>query len=237
VHIRCPQCGRRGYLPDRLAREANNLRCRRCKARFATPELARRAAERAVGADIGLAMDRGPVEPSGSFLADGFFSGYDDRPAGRELGPGDSNYELTFTLRDEGSDPDVAWRPGTDEFVTEAPSSDEIPSLKVPVEAEPGPRPWHHRFIASWALPLIGVTLGTVAISLPVVGYLLWRVADGGASAGLWPPALLTGLACAIALLMISVPLMLLAACLAELADDLRRLRDDPERTRGIRRG
>jgi hypothetical protein len=209
--------------------EAQSLRCRKCNANFPTPELARLAVERQAGP--AAARARSP-EPA-ALLVDGFLGGFDDSAgAPRRLGPGDSNYELTFTLRDAG-DSSTDWDAQTAGIPPEAPSSDVIEAV-VPASATTGgPEPWHHRFIETWGLVLIVMVLGLVAIAIPVIGYLSWRVLGGGPAPDLPAPTLIAGFACTVALLMISVPLILLAACLTELARDVRRLRDHLERRAG----
>jgi hypothetical protein len=93
----------------------------------------------------------------------------------------------------------------------------------APAAATAGREPWHHRFIESWALGLIVVALVLIAISVAAFAWLLWRALDPG------PPidgpihGLIAGFACAVALLVISVPLTLLAASVTELVRDLRR--------------
>ncbi len=154
------------------------------------------------------------------------------RPA--SAAQGDSNYELTFALRGSGSDSGIGWEAGADDFRAEEPSSDEIPAVTATVNAAPTPLPWHHRFIETWGVALIGVTLAMIAFSLPVMAYGLWRMTDHGTSVIPAPSIFVAGLACTIALLVISIPLTLLAACLTELIRDLRRLRDQLERNAGV---
>jgi hypothetical protein len=222
MYIRCPKCGRRGYLPDRLVPGATSLRCRRCKAHFLTPELSHLAVEATEA--VGVAA------PPAAFLADGYFSGFDDEPGPpRERGPGDSNYELTFTLRDIGTDSDTHWDASHQPIEPEAPSSDEIAAVVPAAAAAREPDSWPVGFLASWAAVWIRAALGLIAASVPAIGYLLWSAAVGAGPS----PALVAGLACAVGLLMLTIPMMLLAACLAELARDVRRLRDHLERRTG----
>jgi zinc-ribbon domain len=235
MYIRCPKCGRRGYLPDRLVPGANSLRCRRCQAQFLTPELARLPAERGGGPAFDSAGGGGRTEQPEAFLADGFFSGFDDHPGPpRERGPGDSNYELTFTLHELGTDPGTDWDAPTAVVEPEAPSSDEIAAVGAPA-ARLESDSWPVRFLASWGLALIGAALGLIVVSVPLIAYWLWR-AIGGAAAGGPSPTLIAGFACAVALVMISIPMMLLATCLTDLVRDVRRLREHLERTTGLGR-
>jgi hypothetical protein len=232
MYIRCPKCGRRGFLPDRLVPEANSLRCRKCRAQFLTPELAKLSSERVAGPafDPKGAGTKREREKPGSFLTDGFFGGFEDSESPRELGPGDSNYELTFTLRDARGDSDDDWEAATGEIESEAPSSDEIEAVSMSRDASAGPGSWHHRFIVAWGPLWIGAVLALIAITIPVVGYLLWRTLGGAGEVDTPSPTLVAGLACTVALLVISVPLMLLAACLTEVVRDVRGPRDHAPR-------
>jgi hypothetical protein len=202
------------------------------------PELARLAAERGAGQPFEpVAASARSQEPS-AFLAEGFFGGFDvPTESSRRLGPGDSNYELTFTLEDPGGDSRTDWDAQREELAPEAPSSDEIEAVMPTTAAPTGPEPWHHRFIESWGLVLIGAALALVAIAIPLIGYLFWRTFGGGPSLNLPAPTLIAGFVCAVSLLMISVPLILLAACLTELVRDVHRLRDHLERRVGVEHG
>jgi hypothetical protein len=227
MYIRCPKCGRRGYLPDRLVPEANSLRCRKCRAHFMTPELSHLAVDRGGGPAFDATEAVGVAVQPAAFLADGFFGGFDDEAGSpRERGPGDSNYELTFTLQDIGSDSDTHWDASHQPIEPEAPSSDEIAAV-TPAGREA--ESWPVRFVAAWAAVWIRAALGLIAASAPVIAYLLWRAAgDAGPS-----PALIAGFACAVGLVMLSIPTMLLAACLTDLTRDVRRLREHIERPTG----
>lgn len=230
MHIRCPKCGRRGYLPDRLAPEAHSLRCRKCRAHFTTPDLSRPVSERAVAPAFETAASVGIAEQPAAFLTDGFFSGFDDRrESPRDRGPGDSSYELTFTLRDAGSDSSTEWEATAAAIEPEAPSSDEIEAIDAAAASSHAPDPWHVHFIESWARPLIIAALGMIAVAIAAIGYLVWRTA-GSEPIGSPLPTLIAGFACAIALLMIAIPLTVLAACLMDLVRDVRRLRQHLER-------
>jgi hypothetical protein len=151
----------------------------------------------------------------------------------RAAGPGDSNYELTFTLSDVEGDSDSDWDAETEDLMAEAPSSDEIPAL-VPDDGDSSRRePWHHRFVASWGLGLIVGALALIVMSVSMVGYLLWHTLGLGAALDLPASTLIAGFACAVSLLLISVPMVLLAACLTELVRDVRRLSDKLEHKSG----
>ncbi|MHB1559248.1 MAG: zinc-ribbon domain-containing protein [Isosphaeraceae bacterium] len=230
MFIRCPNCGRKGHLPDHLAPEANSLRCRRCRANFPTPELARRAPARdEVPASVPADGFSARVEAQG-FLTDGYFRGYDDAEPGRSLGPGDSNYELIFTLRDAEPDAGDGWEadPEATDVDIEAPSCDEIPALAPTASAASGLAPWHHRFIESWGLLCVGSVVAMIAVMVPLEGYLIWRSLEGGSGTAL--PAMVGGLACVLALLLVSLPLLLLATSLPALVRDIRGLREQLER-------
>jgi hypothetical protein len=200
---------------------------------FNTPELERVAAERVAAPAFDAVGGIGRANQPTSFRGDTFFSGFDDaRVSRRPPGPGDSNYELTFTLNDVEGDSGSEFDAEAKELVHEAPSSDEIPALS-PSAASSGAEPWHHRFIESWGLGLIVTTLGLIAISVPVIGYLLWRTLDPGQPPDFPAPTLIAGFACGVGLMMISVPLLLVAASLSELVRDARR-RDPLGEDRGL---
>lgn len=223
MYIPCPKCGRRGQLPDRWVPQAHSLRCRRCGALFKTPELARSPAEVGTGAAFDSVSPLGRGDKSSAFVEDGFFRGFDDELiAPREAGPGDSNYELTFTLRDAEGDSGPEWPAARDEVAVEAPSSDETPALTSSA-APAGPEPWPYRFIEVWGLRLIVAALILIGALIPTTAYLVWHTIRSGPDLGISTPALIAGFACVIAVLMIAVPLLLLAASLTEFARDLRR--------------
>jgi hypothetical protein len=234
MDIRCPKCGRRGQLPDRWVPHAQGLRCRRCQANFPTRELSRLATERTAAPTFESVGGRAVSPEPAAFLADGFFSAFDDAAKSpRRLGPGDSNYVLTCTLSDPSGDSSTDWDAQTVDLAPEAPSSDEIEAIGPASAAATGGEPWHRRFIESWGHVLLGAALALIAIAVPVIAYLSWRTFGGGPALDLPMPTLIAGFACALALLMIAVPLILLAACLTELVRDVRHLRDHLERRAG----
>ncbi len=190
-----------------------------------TPELARKGAERAHG----LRRLRGnggrseSTEKPGSYRADGFFGGFDASDSPREAGPGDSNYELTFTLRGTPGDSDDDWEAATEEM-SEAPSSDEIEAVELASDRSSAPESWHNRFLVAWGPLWIGGVLALIAVTIPDSS----DTCSGGRSRRDDPrpagpsPILVAGLSCTVALLVISVPLVLLAAGLTELVRDVR---------------
>src|SRR5262249_19688329 len=145
--------------------------------------------------------------------------------APRPTGPGDSSYELTITLEDIDGESGSDWAAEAGAYEPEAPSTDEMPAV-----APAGPEPWHHRFVESWALALIVVALALIAISVAAIAWLLWRALDPGQPIDRPTHSLIAGFACAVALLVVSVPLTLLAASVTGLVRDLRR----PDRRGGI---
>lgn len=234
MYIRCPKCGRRGHLPDRLVPEAHTLRCRKCQAQFKTPELTGVATDRGNGPrfDPMTGLDRS--EPASPYMTDGFFSAFDDSlVSARKPGPGDSNYELTFTLGDAEGDSGADWDAEADVFEPESPSSDEIPVHSPPAVAT-SPEPWHHRFIVSWGPRLIMAALAMIGVSVPVIAYMLWKMLGTAEPLDRPAPALIAGFACSIALMMVSVPLILLAAFMAELVHEVRRFCQRAERPASI---
>jgi hypothetical protein len=224
MYIRCPKCGRRGQVPDRWVPEVHSLRCRKCQALFKTPELARIAAEVGVSPSFEPMANLGRAEEPGSFMADGYFGGFDDdaMEPPRTPGPGDSNYELTFAIREVDGESGSGWDTETPDVEPEAPSSDEIPALTTGSAER-----WHHRFIESFGLVLIVLALALIAIAVPTIGYLLWQTLGSVPPPAFPSPTLIAGLACAVGLLMISVPLILISAFLSDLVRDSRR-RDQP---------
>jgi hypothetical protein len=187
-----------------------------------------------VGPAFDSAEGVGLAERPAAFLAEGYFSGFDDDPRSpRQRGPGDSNYELTFTLRDLGGDSSGDWDAATPQVEPEAPSSDEVEALAPTTTAPHEPDSWHVHFIRSWGLVIIGAALGLIAVSVPVIAYLVWRTLAADMPLGTPLSTLIAGFTCAVALLMISIPLMLLAICLTDLARDVRRLREHLERKTG----
>lgn len=179
--IRCPKCDRVGHLPDRLAPEARSLRCRRCQANFSTTEIALKASKQR---SIGAAPWRGaslepplptPALKSAPYRADGHYSRFDEPGAPlRELGPGDSNYEMTFSLEDSGPESGDDWEAGREEDPEiEAPSSDELEAIVPAPTLPPEPEPWSYRYVLSWGRVLCFGVLGFVALSVAIIGFLV----------------------------------------------------------------
>jgi hypothetical protein len=190
---------------------------------FVAAELTSVESARQSGPTFEPIAGRGMPEPPPSFVTDGFFSAYaEDILSPRPPGPGDSNYELAFSVQDLNGDAGPDWDAEASEIEPEAPSTEEIRALSP--SAWPGPESWHHRFIASWGQGLIVTALALIGIAMPAIAYLLWQTLHLGQAPALLSPTLIAGFACAVALLMIAVPLLLLAASLTELVRDLRRL-------------
>ncbi len=239
--IRCPKCDRVGHLPDRLAPEARRLRCRRCNANFSTAEVAVKSAKPHRGADDswrGAAIDPSTAGSSRQILGKGIFGRFDE-PATtlRSLGPGDSNYEMAFSLDDPRDDSGADWeKEGEDFFEAEAPSSDEIEAIR-PGQAEP-PRPesWYYGFIVAWAKPLCIGVLGFVAFSVLVIGFLV-ASSLGVAGPQIIPTsiqALIVASLGTIALLMIGVSMIFQSVFLADLARNVKRMpRSEDRLSRG----
>lgn len=228
MYIHCPKCGRRGRLPDAWAPEAYSLRCRKCQAMFTTPELASQAGDRGLAAGFDAIAGMGRKESRSAYLTDGYFSGFEEpMVATRPAGPGDSNYELTFTLGDAEGQSDPGWDAGIDLPAPELPSSDEIPVLR-PADDALGPDSWPHRFLADWGARLIVAALVLVGTFLAVLIFLLARILGQGAPPDWTAAALVAGFAGAVALLMLSVPLILLAALMSQLVREVRRLGELP---------
>ena len=122
-----------------------------------------------------------PPSPSPSrqkpapFRAEGLYSRFDEPEAPlRELGPGDSNYEMTFSLEDSGPDSGDDWEADPEnDGEPEAPSSDEIEAMMPATTRSPEPEPWFYRFVFSWGRVLCFGVLGFVALSVVVIGFLV----------------------------------------------------------------
>ncbi len=192
---------------------------------FKTPELAPSGAGQALTAGFDAIAGVGRAETRSAYRNDGFFSGFDDPPVGTRLAsPGDSNYELTFTLGDAEGESDPEWGPIPDSTSPEPPSSDEIPVL-APVSIE-SDESWAYRFLRLWRTRMIVTASVLFGVGLPVLGYLLFQLLRPGSAPDRTTAALIAGLASALALLMLSVPLLLLASFMAELVREVRRLGD-----------
>jgi len=241
--IRCPKCDRMGYLPDDLAPEARSLRCRRCKANFLTADLAVKERHPHRGVDESW---RGTMETPGArqsrqnaapFLSEGMFGRFDNpEPPLRTLGPGDSNYEMTFSLEDPRGDADVDWEKDPDDFLEpEAASSDEIEALK-PMGAGPGGSdPWFYGFIVSWGRPLCFGVLGFVAFSVIVIGLM---VANSLGVTGSWvmPTSIQTLIVACLgttALLLIGTSMVFQVVFLVDLAKSIHRMHELENRLSG----
>ena len=236
--IRCPKCERVGHLPDVLAPGARSLRCRRCKSNFLTTELAVKDGRKSVGgpddpwrSDAPEPSRSGQLRPkTAPFLAEGHFSRFDDSTPFRKLGPGDSNYEMNFSLEDLPADSEDDWNNEPEDFLeAEEPSSDEISAVIT-----------HNRellylgsrfvsFLVSWGSILCFGVMGLVAVSVLLIGYILVN------SPALQIPIQMLILACLgiIALLLIGIALLMQSLCLAELTDAIYRKQEPVSRLPG----
>jgi hypothetical protein len=242
--IRCPKCDRMGYLPDRLAPEAHSLRCRKCKANFTTTELAVKEGKQRRAMDgpwRDTALDSPGASPSRQkatpFLAEGIFDRFEEsQPPRRALGPGDSNYEMTFTLDDATGDSVADWEKDSEAFLEpEAPSSDEIEAMIPKGTGSSNPDPGFYGFIVSWRRPLCFGVLGFVAFSVLVIGFL---VASSLGMTGIQAiptsiQALIVASLGTIALLLIGTSMIFQIVCLADLARSVHRMHDLENRLSG----
>jgi hypothetical protein len=242
--IRCPKCDRMGFLPDRLAPAARSLRCRKCKANFLTTELAVEEVRQHGGVDEswrGTAMDTPVLSQSRQkatpFRADGMFGRFDEpeRPL-RALGPGDSNYEMTFSIGGAPDDPGIDWERDAEDFLEpEAPSSDEIAAVIPRGPGQVRSDPWFYAFIGSWGRPFCFGVLGFVGFSVLVIGLL---VANGLHVLGSQAiptsiQALIVASLGTIALLLIGTAMIFQSAFLADLARTIHRMPDPKNRLSG----
>lgn len=223
-------------MPDKWAPEAHSLRCRKCRALFKAPKGAPQTAGQSVAAGFDTLAGVGRPELRSAYLNDGFYSGFDEPMVGtRAAGPGDSNYELTFTLADAEGDSNPGWDPLPDLPIPEPPSSDEIPVQAL--SSIEGGEPWAYRFLRLWGTRLIVAAMLLFGVGLPVLVYLLFRLLGPGATPDRTAAALIAGIAGALALLLLSVPMILLASFMAELVREVRRLGDlSTSRSGGIGR-
>ena len=242
--IRCPKCDRVGFLPDRLAPEARSLRCRKCKANFLTTDLAVKEGNQRRGVDDswqGTVMDSTgagqPRQKAAPFLAEGMFGRFDEpeRPL-RTLGPGDSNYEMTFSIDDSPDDPGIDWDKDDGDFLEpEAPSSDEIEAIIPGGTEAKRSELWFYGFIVSWGRPLCFGVLGFVCFSVLVIGFLV-ASSLGVAGSQAIPTsiqALIVASVGTIALLLIGTSMFFHIVFLADLAKRIHRMRDLENRLSG----
>jgi len=236
MKIRCPNCGRMGSLPDRVAADAHSLRCRRCSSNFRMSRVTGQGVESRLGTDVEVPVSARAATTAPSFLSEGFIAGWDEHePAMQHLGPGDSHYELTFTLGDPSGETAVDWSGGSGEHDL----ADEGPSGEVvaPRDGAAAPAdPWSYRFIASSGRLLFYVGLALAVCSLPLLGLLLVRI-FGGSPAGSTTLALVVGSLAAMSFLLISASMAASNLLLVDLARNVRQLRDPAERETGIVRG
>src|SRR5262249_23036603 len=234
--LQCPNCGRKGNLPDHLALSTHTVRCRRCDVTF----LISPAPERV------RAVHAGPSRKSASSAqtarrrsglarldSEGLFSGDDDEPIPGSRDPGDSHYDMTG-FYDGGigdSDTEVpAFRSTASSADDEQPSGTFEPASSEVFLTTP----WHDRFIDGWSRLQFWVALGFGTFSLAVLTFLLVRAVAGGAVIDLSITGLIVGCLTAVALILLSVSATVLIVVLADLGRSLRRLALESNRDTGI---
>jgi hypothetical protein len=219
-----------GSLPDRLAVDAHSLRCRRCASYFRMGAGAGQAREARLSTDVEVAV------AAPAFRRDGFFSGADDgEPAMDRLGPGDSHYELTFTLGEPSGESELDWPTASGESGDDEGRSGEVVAPRS--GAEGSADPWSYRLIASSSRLLVLGGLGFAALALLLLGFLLVRTLASGPISGSTTLALVASSIAAIAFLFITFALAALNVLLVDVARNLRWLRSHAERETGIVRG
>jgi hypothetical protein len=239
MKIRCPNCGRMGYLPDHLVPAANRLRCRKCQAHFMMrelslqgiePRLQKRDSWRTTTIDAPVAS-RSRENPA-LFLTDGFVASLEEPGIPlRKRGPGDSHYELAFALKDEPSPSGDDWTAADAEVIEpEIASSDEIEAIHQPDGDLPRPNPLSYRFIMSWVRLLCIVSLGFVAVSVILIGFLLLCSLGGSPVFPVATHALVLASLGTVAFLLFGLWMVFLSVVLAELAESLRRSGDSLDR-------
>ena len=181
-------------------------------------------------------MERPVAGPSrqkaAPFLSDGLFGRFEEpSPPLRTLGPGDSNYEMTFSIEDARADSDADWEKETGDFLeAEAPSSDEIEAIIPGRKESPSSGPWFHDFIVSWGRTLCLVVLGFVGVSVLVIGFLV--ASSLRVTGGLAIPASIQAMIVAslgtFALILIGAAMIFQSVVLAELVRTIHRM-NDPE--------
>src|SRR5262249_1664098 len=236
MKIRCPNCGRMGSLPDRVAADAHSLRCRRCSLNFRMSRATGPGVESRLGTDVEVPVSARAATTAPSLLREGFFAGWDEHePAMQHLGPGDSHYELTFTLGDPSGETAVDWSGGSGghDLADEGPSGE----VGAPGGAAGRPAPGSYRFTASPGRLIFSVGLALAVCSLPLLGLLLVRSFGGSPAAGSTTLALVVGSLAAMSFLLISASMAASNLLLVDQARNVRQLRDPAERETGIVRG
>jgi hypothetical protein len=224
-----------GSLPDHLA-DAHSLRCRRCSTNFRVGRVSGQGVESRLGTSIEVPVAARVASTAPSLLREGFFAGWDEHePAMEHLGPGDSHYELTFTLGEPSGETAVDWAAGSgeDDLADEGPSGE----LVVPHGGAAAADPWSYRFLASSGRLLFYAGLALAVCSLPLLVFLLVRIFGGSPAAGSTTLALVVGSLAAMSFLLISVSMAASNLLLVDLARNVRQLRDHAEHETGIVRG
>ncbi len=220
--------------------EARSLRCRRCQANFSPTEIALNSnKQRSMGAAPwrGAALESPLPTPSlksAPYRADGHYSRFDEPEAPlRELGPGDSNYEMSFSLEDSGTESGDDWEAELEnDPEIEGPSSDEIEAIMPASTRSPEPEPWFYPFLMSWGRILCFGVLGFVSLSVVIIGFLV--ACSLGVVGGLVVPAATQAIIVACfgtaSLLLIGLAMIFQSVFLADLARTVYRMREPESR-------
>jgi hypothetical protein len=230
--IRCPRCGRDGRLPGKLASPTQILRCRKCQGRFTAHTLQPVGVvpnlERPFGtvpsSEMAGALDR--YSSSAALLAS--LDDEDDLPP-TLADLGDSNYELTVSLVGELDDSQFEL-PTIRETDPSPPANRSAPALVLAGSEPFPPDPEFYALIDSWSRICFLAVLGSVALSLLVIGVLLVRAFLGGSNIHSSTTALIFGFVGTIAFLLVSFMMTVLSLLLVDLARNTRRLRIHADR-------
>jgi hypothetical protein len=228
--LQCPDCGRKGKLPDDLLMSAHTVRCRRCRAKFTIVPVPHRAAAFPPGS---ASRPRGSAHSAqiggtlGRLSSEALFSGEDDDSLPEEPGPGDSQYDMAGFFEEEGGGSNnemPAYRAAGG--LREAPGSFEPASTELLLDS-----PWYDRFIEGLSRAQFLIALGFGSSTLAVLGYFLVRALVGGAVIDASITALIVGCVGTVAFMLLSVSATVLVVLLVDLLKNLRQLivRVNPE--------
>jgi hypothetical protein len=162
------------------------------------------------------------------FAAEPLIGGFDDDFAEIELGPGDSQYELSAFGEVFSDDDSQVDRPAIGSTRTDP--------RPVPAREANGPSfsgtplilPLYGRFVETWTRYHILATLGYGTFAFVVLGFLLVKTLSG--SQGLAPTAsvLVVGILGSVAVVLLALSALAVNVVLFEVFHMLRRLQNDP---------
>jgi hypothetical protein len=223
--LQCPNCGRKGNLPDHLAPSEHTVRCRRCRARFSIAPSTKRTGAFPPGPPFKTSgsTKSAQVGGVGRFSSEAFFSADDDDPLADSPGLGDSHYDMPVVFDDDLGDSNAevpTYRsPGASREEGHPSGTFEPASSEVFLTS-----PWYDNFIDSWSRYHFFTALGFGTSSLAVLGFLLVRALVAGQIMDSSITALIVGCVGTVAFLLLSVSATALIVLLVDLGRNLRRL-------------